>query len=58
MQADGSAITFAEKGVGGGWTSPEWTQDVLSGSSSSGYSLTLENQTVYKFSGSNRRLKA
>jgi RHS repeat-associated protein len=53
VQADGSTITFNE-GSGESFTAPEWTQDTLSGSSSSGYTLTLENQTVYKFSGAGR----
>ena len=53
VQADGSAITFVER-AGEAFTAPEWTQDTLKGSSSAGYSLTLENQTVYKFSGAGR----
>jgi RHS repeat-associated protein len=53
VQADGSSITFAEAS-GESFTAPTWTQDILSGSSSSGYTLTLENQTVYKFSGAGR----
>ena len=53
VQADGSAITFVE-GSGEAFTAPAWTEDILKGSSSSGYSLTLEDQTVYKFSGAGR----
>ena len=53
VQADGSTITFLE-GAGEAFTAPEWTQDTLKGSSSAGYSLTLENQTIYKFSGAGR----
>ena len=53
VQADGSTITFVER-AGEAFTAPEWTQDTLKGSSSAGYSLTLENQTVYKFSGAGR----
>ena len=53
VQADGSAISFLE-GAGEAFTAPEWTQDTLKGSSAAGYSLTLENQTVYKFSGAGR----
>ena len=57
VQAAGSTITFLE-GAGETFTAPAWTQDILSGSSSSGYTLTLENQTVYKFSGSTGRLES
>jgi RHS repeat-associated protein len=57
VQADGSAITFTE-GAGEAFTAPAWTQDVLSGSSSAGYTLTLESQTVYKFNGSTGRLES
>ena len=57
VQADGSTITFAE-GAGEAFTAPTWTQDTLSGSSSPGYTLTLENQTVYKFNGSTGRLES
>ncbi len=57
VQADGSTIAFSE-GAGESFTGPAWTQDTLSGSSSSGYTLTLENQTVYKFNGSTGRLES
>jgi RHS repeat-associated protein len=50
VQADGSHVAFRE-GSGEAFTAPEWTQDVLIGSPSSGYRLTLEDQTVYRFSG-------
>ncbi len=53
VQDDGSTITFVQ-GSGEAFTAPEWTQETLSGSSSTGYTLTLENQTVYKFSGAGR----
>ena len=57
VQADGSTISFTE-GSGETFKAPAWTQDILSGSSSSGYTLTLENQTVYKFNGSTGRLES
>jgi RHS repeat-associated protein len=57
VQANGSTINFTE-GAGESFTGPAWTQDVLSGSSSSGYTLTLPNQTKYKFSGSAGRLES
>jgi YD repeat-containing protein len=50
-QANGGTVSFTE-GSGGAFTAPEWSQDILSGSKEAGYSLTLENQTVYKFAGS------
>jgi len=53
VQADGSHVPFTE-GTGSTFTAPAWTQDVLSGSSATGYTLTLEDQTVYKFSGGGR----
>jgi RHS repeat-associated protein len=53
VQADGSSVAFAE-GSGETFTAPAWSQDVLSGSASLGYKLTLEDQTVYRFSGAGR----
>ncbi|HWY89935.1 MAG TPA: DUF6531 domain-containing protein [Solirubrobacteraceae bacterium] len=57
VQASGTTVTFLE-GSGETFKAPAWTQDILSGSSSSGYILTLENQTVYKFSGSTGTLES
>lgn len=56
-QADGSTVAFAEAGEGS-FTAPAWTQDTLTGSAESGYTLTLANQVKYKFSGSNGRLES
>ena len=56
-QANGSIVPFTE-GSGGAFTAPEWSQDTLSGTSVSGYTLTLENQTVYKFAGATGRLES
>ena len=56
-EADGANIAFAE-GSGGTFTAPAWTQDTLSGTPSAGYTLTLENQTVYRFAGSSGRLES
>ncbi len=53
VQADGSTITFTE-GSGEELTAPAWTQDTLSGTESSGYTLTLPDQAKYKFTGSGR----
>lgn len=53
VQADGSAVPFTGAS-GEAFTAPAWTQDVLSGSSVAGYTLTLEDQTVYSFNGSGR----
>lgn len=57
IQADGSSVAFAE-GSGEAFTAPAWTQDVLHGSTTSGYTLTLEDQTVYRFTGSSGRLES
>ncbi len=52
VQADGSTVIFNREG--GTWKAPVWTQDKLTGDGEEGYTLTLANQTVYKFSGSGR----
>jgi RHS repeat-associated protein len=57
VQANGSTVVFAE-GVGGAFTAPRWTQDVLTGTVATGYSLTLANQTVYKFAATTGRLES
>jgi RHS repeat-associated protein len=57
VESDGSTITFAE-GSGETFTTPVWSQDILKGSSSAGYKLTIEDQTVYKFAGSTGRLES
>lgn len=49
VQEEGSTVTFAEEG--GKLVAPEWTQDELSGDSETGYTLTMNNQMVYKFTG-------
>ncbi len=51
-QADGGTVTFMQSG--GAWIAPAWSQDTLSGSAETGYTLTLPEQTKYKFSGSGR----
>ncbi len=56
-QANGGSVAFTEAG-GEAFAAPGWTQDVLKGSSSTGYTLTLENQTEYKFAGSSGRLES
>jgi RHS repeat-associated protein len=48
VQANGSAVAFSQ--AGSAWQTPAWTQDKLTGNSSEGYTLTLADQTVYKFS--------
>jgi RHS repeat-associated protein len=57
VQANGGTVPFTE-GSGGSFTPPAWTQDVLSGNPSSGYTLTLANQTVYRFAGASGRLES
>ncbi len=56
-QANGSTVPFTE-GSGESFTAPGWTQDTLGGSEGSGYTLTLANQTKYKFAGSGGRLES
>ncbi len=56
-QADGSMVAFTE-GTGGTYTPPVWSQDELTGNESSGYTVTLPDQTAYKFSGTTGRLES
>ncbi len=56
-QAEGSTVVFTE-GTGGTYTPPAWSQDELAGSESSGYTVTLPDQTAYKFSGTTGRLES
>lgn len=56
-QATGGTVPFAE-GTGGSFSGPVWSQDVLSGSAEAGYTLTLANQTKYKFAGTGGRLES
>ncbi len=57
VQAEGSTVPFVEAG-GSSFTSPAWTQDTLSGTAETGYTLTLANQTKYKFAGASGRLES
>jgi RHS repeat-associated protein len=57
FQANGATVPFVE-GTGGSFTAPAWTQDMLSGTSEAGYTLTIPNQTKFKFSGSSGRLES
>jgi RHS repeat-associated protein len=56
-QAEGSTVPFTE-GTGGSFTAPNWTQDTLSGTEGTGYTLTLASQIKYKFAGSSGRLES
>ena len=56
-QADGSTVPFTEES-GGSFVAPAWSQDVLSGTEAGGYTLTLAEQTKYKFAGSSGRLES
>ncbi len=56
-QANGSTVPFTEEG-GGSFKAPVWTQDTLSGTEGTGYTLTLANQIKYKFAGSSGRLES
>ncbi len=57
VQANGSTVPFTESG-GGAFTAPAWTQDTLSGTASTGFTLTLADQTVYRFAGATGRLES
>jgi RHS repeat-associated protein len=57
VTAEGSTVSFAE-GTEGKFTAPGWTQDTLSGAVESGYTLTLADQTKYKFAGSTGLLES
>jgi YD repeat-containing protein len=56
-QADGSTVSFTE-GSGESFVAPVWTQDTLSGSEASGYTLTLADQVKYKFAKTGGRLES
>lgn len=56
-QTNGSTVPFAE-GTGGAFTAPAWTQDILSGTEGTGYTLTLAGQVKYKFAGTSGRLES
>ncbi len=56
-QANGATVPFTEES-GESFTAPNWSQDTLSGSEGSGYTLTIADQTKYKFAGSSGRLES
>ena len=53
IQSGGGTVPFTESGKGS-YVAPAWSQDLLSGGTEAGYTLTLPEQTKYKFSGSGR----
>jgi len=53
VQGEGGTVPFTESGKGT-FTPPAWSQDTLSGTSESGYTLTLQEQTKYQFSGAGK----
>lgn len=57
VQENGSTVEFIE-GMSGEFTAPAGSPDVLHGTAMAGYTLTLENQTVDRFSGSSGRLES
>lgn len=57
VQASGGTVPFTEH-EGGSLTAPAWSQDTLTGSEATGYTLTLPNQTVYRFAGESGRLES
>jgi RHS repeat-associated protein len=56
-QTEGNTVPFTETSEGS-FVPPAWSQDTLSGSAEAGYTLTLANQTKYKFNGSSGRLES
>jgi RHS repeat-associated protein len=56
VEENGSSVVFAE-GEGGAYTAPKGSPLVLHGTPATGYTLTLEDQTVYSFAGSSGRLE-
>ncbi len=50
VQEEGATVTFTEEE--GHLVAPEWTADELTGNGTEGYTLTMSNQIVYKFSDS------
>ncbi len=56
-EAEGSTVPFTEEG-GGAFKAPVWTQDTLTGTEGTGYTLTLADQIKYKFAGSSGRLES
>src|SRR6185312_12973494 len=50
--AFGGTTTFTKSGVS--WVAPSWSADLLTGSTESGFTLTLRDQTKEKFTGSGR----
>ena len=56
-QENGSTVTFTEGG-GESWKAPEGSPDTLTGSTSSGFTLTLETRDTYHFAGSTGRLES
>lgn len=51
-EASGGTVTFTKSGTS--WTAPSWSQDTLTGSTETGFTLTLPTQTKEKFSGTGR----
>jgi RHS repeat-associated protein len=57
VQENGSTVEFTE-GSGSEWKAPEGSPDILTGSTSAGFSLTLEDRDVYTFAGISGRLES
>lgn len=53
VRAGGNTVPFAETGPGA-YSGPAWSQETLSGSTGSGFTLTDPDQTAYEFSGAGR----
>lgn len=57
FQENGSVLEFRE-GAAESWIGPGTSPDILTGSEAKGFTLTLENQQVDKFSGSTGKLES
>ena len=51
-EASGGTVTFTKSGAS--WVAPSWSADLLTGSTESGFTLSLRDQTKEKFNGSGR----
>jgi YD repeat-containing protein len=58
VEENGNVVEFTEGSGSGEWMAPAGSPDVLTGSESAGFTLTLEDREVYKFAGSSGRLES
>jgi RHS repeat-associated protein len=58
VEENGEVVEFTEGSGAGEWKAPAGSPDVLSGSEGSGFTLTLEDREVDRFSGTTGRLES